>query len=149
MGRSEKKPGSKYPLPVICGKCGNRSVVAYRSHDRALLYCEVCDSRIFAYYLDEKRQAAEQPPQHQDALIIRQVERDLLRQVGEAAAALYEYLRRYLRQYGYAPTLREMQAAFGWSSPTAARHHLRQLERVGLIERDFGEPRGIRLPHTA
>ncbi len=136
-------------LAVICGSCGHPSVVAYRSDDRALIYCEACGARIFAYYTDPDRQRRGQPPPDEDPLIIKQIERDLLREVSAAAAALYAYIRRYVGVNGYAPTLREMQHAFGWHSTNAASHHLRQLEDVGLIERDFGETRGIRLPHVA
>ena len=135
----------KYSLPVICQRCGSTHVVARLATDRVLIHCEDCGARILAYYLDPKRQRRESPPEQEDAFLIRQVERELLRSVGKKAAALYEYLRRYVGEHGYAPTLREMQLAFAWQSASAARHHLRALEEVGLIERDYGEPRGIRL----
>jgi SOS-response transcriptional repressor LexA len=62
---------------------------------------------------------------------------------------LYDYLRRYIGRYRYAPTLREMQAAVGWQSANSATYYLAQLEEVGLIERDYGASRGIRLVHVA
>lgn len=135
-------------LPVICDRCGSKAVVALRSAERVLIRCEVCDARIFTYYIDQKRRPGEPPPESEDEFFTRQIERDLLREVSSAAGALYVYLRRYAKKHGYAPTLREMQMEFGWSSPNAASHHLKQLEAAGLIERDFGEPRGIRLPHV-
>jgi DNA-binding MarR family transcriptional regulator len=42
-----------------------------------------------------------------------------------------------------------MQQAFHWGSASTALYHLGRLEAAGLIERDFGEARGIRLPHAA
>ena len=143
--RVSRRNKRKYSLPVICQECGSTHVVARQAADRVLIHCEECGARIFAYYLDRKRQRDEEPPDGEDRFLILQVERDLLRTVGKKAAALYEYLRRYMAEHGYAPTQREMQLAFGWHSASAARHHLDQLEAVGLIERDFGEPRGIRL----
>lgn len=142
MSRNRKR---KYSLPVICERCSSTHVVARLTADRVLIHCEDCGARVLAYYLDPGRQRDETPPAQEDAFLIRQVERELLNEVGEKAAALYAYLRRYVGKHGYAPTLREMQLAFAWRSASAARHHLRALEAVGLIERDYGEPRGIRL----
>lgn len=148
MEQDTTRRGRRY-LPVICSKCGREEVVAYRGADRVLIYCERCGARIFAYYTADRRDQGSEPPPEDDAHIIRQVEQELLRSVSLAAAALYMYLRRYMRWRGYAPTLREMQAQFGWRSPNAVTHYLKQLEEAGLIERDYGEPRGIRLLHVA
>lgn len=144
MSHKGHHPKSRRRLPVICDRCGSKAVVALRSAERVLIRCEVCGARIFAYYAGGGRQAGAE-----DEFFTRQVERQLLREVSKAAGALYLYLRHYLKKNGYAPTLREMQTAFGWSSPNAATHHLKQLEAAGLIERDYGEPRGIRLVHMA
>ncbi len=139
----------KTRLPVICDRCGSKQVVALRSPERVLIRCEVCEVRIFAYYTDVSRQRRESPPPAEDDFFCRLVERELLNEVSRAAGALYEYLRRYVARHGYAPTLREMQQAMGWRSVNAVTHHLHQLEAVGLVERDYGEVRGIRLPHAA
>lgn len=133
-------------LPVICDRCGSRAVVAQRIGDRMLIRCTVCDAQIFSYTLAPGRPATERP-QGADMYLVRQIELALLDEVGQATGALYEFLRRYVSAHGYAPTLREMQSQFGWRSPNAATHHLQRLEAAGLIERDYGEPRGIRLPH--
>ncbi|HOA23335.1 MAG TPA: hypothetical protein PK801_16340 [Aggregatilineales bacterium] len=148
MSHTGQKPKRKR-LPVICDRCGSKAVVALRSAERVLIRCEVCEARILTYYVDRRRVPGEPPPEAEDEFFTRQVERELLRQVSPAAGALYVYLRRYVKKHGYAPTLREMQVEFEWSSPNAATHHLKHLEEVGLIERDYGEPRGIRLPHAA
>lgn len=148
MNDERRGRGRRY-LPVICSACQHAEVVAYRSSDHLLIYCERCGARIFAYAVDRTRQRRESPPEAEDGLIIKQVERELLSTVNVAAGALYVYLRRYVRHHGYAPTLREMQQQFGWRSANAVTHHLKQLQDAGLIERDYGEPRGIRLTHVA
>lgn len=139
-------------LPVICDRCDSRSVVALRGgqpgSEQVVICCEVCGARIFAYTTGRERQPGGSLPEG-DAFFARQVERELLRQVTRSAAALYQVVRDYAHRHGYAPTLREMQQAMGWRSANAVTHNLRQLERAGLIERDYGEPRGIRLPHAA
>lgn len=38
-------------------------------------------------------------------------------------------------EWGQAPTVREVGAAFGLSSPATAQYHLHQLEKAGLIKR--------------
>lgn len=141
----DNAPGRKKKLPVICSDCGRERVYALRRADRVLIRCDGCGARIFAYYTDRQRWGRDVPSEEGDELLVRQVERELLRMVSPGAAELYVYLRRYDTRHGYAPTLREMQHALGWRSPNSASHHLRQLEAVGLIERDYGEVRGIRL----
>lgn len=148
MDEKRKKPGRRR-LPVICGYCGAEAVVALRNTERVLIRCEACGTRLFAYYTDPDRRQRGAPPRCEDAFFVRQVERDLLREVTRPAQALYEFIRRYIARHGYAPTLREMQTGVGWQSVTSVRHHLKQLERVGLIERDYGAARGIRLVHVA
>ena len=148
MNQSSKTP-RKYTLPVICGKCEKRMVIARRNRERVLIHCEGCGERIFAYYTDPTRQKQrELPPESEDAFIIKQVERELLREVSEVASTVYIYIRRYRSHHGYAPTRREIQRAFSWNSLASVQHHIEQLERAGLIERDYGAARGLRLPHA-
>jgi hypothetical protein len=148
----DELPGARHGrkrLPLICGFCKKAQVVALRSAERVLIRCEACGRRIFAFYTDPTRQQAGAPPPSEDPLFVKQVEQELMRSVSQQAGALYEYLRRYAARHGYAPTLREIQLQFSWRSLNTVSHHLRQLESVGLIERDYGEARGIRLPHAA
>jgi hypothetical protein len=115
-----------------------------------LIRCEGCGERLFAYYVDPDRQSpGDEPPEREDAFVVRRVERDLLKQCKPPARALYEYLRGFCRKHGYAPSLRQMQIGMGWESVNAVDHYLRQLEAAGLIERDTGVSRGIRLVHVA
>lgn len=89
------------------------------------------------------------PIQLDDDLALREIEIELLQQVREPARQLYHYIRQYHSENGYAPTIRELKVLVGWASLTNVRHHLQQLEKVGLIERDYATSRGIRLPHVA
>lgn len=48
-------------------------------------------------------------------------------------------------EYGYPPSVREIMPRVGLSSTSAVHHWLGRLERAGLIERDRGLTRGIRV----
>jgi hypothetical protein len=132
-------------LPVICEQCGGGPVHVLRSQERVLIRCEACGAKIFAHYADPHQRGDDE----EAGPLVRSVELELLSQVTIPAQALYEYLRRYVGRHGYAPTLREMQAGMGWSSVNVARHYLKQLEKAGLIERDFAATRGIRIVYVA
>lgn len=149
VGDHTQSRASQYDLPLVCEYCGG-PVRAVRSDERVLIRCEACNKRLFSYYLDPARQKpGEEPPEWEDLFFVKRVERDLLNELGQPAQALYDFLRRYILHHGYAPTLREMQAGLGWDSPTSVRHHLNQLVEAGLIERECGTARGIRLVHVA
>ncbi len=133
-------------LKVICTECGARRVKAHVSPDRALIVCESCGETVFSYYRDVERQRqGEVPHPREDAFFLRLVERDLRQQVTPAAQVVFEYLRRYRRDYGYAPTLREIKHNAGFSSASIVRRLLIELEDADLIERDYGVARGIRI----
>lgn len=136
----------KGQVPLICGYCGSRNVKVFRNAERVLVRCEDCHERLLSYYADPDRWDVDGAPTRDgDPFLVQQVEQHLLSQVDEPARALYAFLRRYLKRYGYAPTLREMQAGVGWASPNTVTYRLHQLEEVKLIERDYGAARGIRL----
>ncbi|GAB4479116.1 MAG: hypothetical protein Kow00124_24390 [Anaerolineae bacterium] len=146
----DRSRSGKYRIAVICEVCRSASVYALRTPDQAVIRCETCGAHIFAYYTDpERRQRGETPSEFEQHQTVHRVEQELLAQVAAPARGLYEFLKRYRRHYGYAPTLREMCISIGWGSVTTARHHLAALERVGLIERDYGASRGIRLVYDA
>jgi repressor LexA len=60
-------------------------------------------------------------------------------------------IRRWVERHGYPPTVREIGAAVGLSSPSSVAHHLKTLERHGLIRRAPGGPRAVdaRAPASA
>ena len=56
-----------------------------------------------------------------------------------------EFIRESVRDDGYPPTVREICAALGLSSPSTVHAHLANLERLGLIKRDPTKPRALEL----
>lgn len=56
-----------------------------------------------------------------------------------------QYIRDFIRENRYPPTVREIQLGLGFSSPRPIQHHLERLERDGLIEHERLKSRGIRV----
>jgi repressor LexA len=59
--------------------------------------------------------------------------------------SLLTYLKTFLAERGYMPTLAEMATALGVSSLQAVKEHLTALERKGYLRRHPGQPRAIEL----
>lgn len=149
MGEKRKKKSRTVPLNVICDTCGEKAVWAIRNSERVLIRCNACGVRIFSYYADPKMKGQQPPPEAEDSLFVKLVEYEVLADLSPVTQELYRYLRRYHQRFGYAPTLREVQAAFGWKSVNTVRRHLERLEEINLIERDYSVSRGIRLVDIA
>jgi repressor LexA len=58
---------------------------------------------------------------------------------------IWEYLKSYVDQHGYPPTVREIGEAVGLASPSTVHAHLANLERAGLLKRDPTKPRALEL----
>lgn len=56
-----------------------------------------------------------------------------------------DYVREHLRTDGYPPTVREICAGLGLSSPSTVHAHLANLERLGYLKRDPSKPRALDL----
>ncbi len=54
------------------------------------------------------------------------------------------YIRDFIRENRYPPTVKEIQLGLGFSSPRPIQHHLERLKRDGLIEHRPLKSRGIR-----
>jgi repressor LexA len=65
--------------------------------------------------------------------------------VTERQRAIVDYLRAFVHEHGYPPTVREIGEAVGLRSPSTVHAHLAQLERAGLLRRDPTKPRAIEL----
>jgi repressor LexA len=63
----------------------------------------------------------------------------------ERQRAILDYLRAFVDEHGYPPTVREIGEAVGLRSPSTVHAHLAQLERAGLLRRDPTKPRAIEL----
>lgn len=64
-------------------------------------------------------------------------------------AAVLEFLRVYIGEHGWAPSIREIGDAVGLKSTSSVHWHLRGLARSGLIVRAEGVSRAIRLTEEA
>jgi hypothetical protein len=133
---------SKKRIKARCEYCSEAAVYAHPTSEKLTIRCHSCQRVIFRYYAEPTLR----PP---DPDSLHKAEADLLAEATLPARALYEGLRRLYRTNGYAPTIRELTVAMGWRSTNNTRHHLEALEQVGLIERDYGAARGIRLPYVA
>ena len=70
--------------------------------------------------------------------------RSITRRQGE----VLDFLRTFVKDYGYPPTRRDITDEFGFKSPNAAEEHLRALDRKGFIDLKKNTSRGIILTHT-
>lgn len=59
---------------------------------------------------------------------------------------IFDYIRGHIRRLGYAPSFADIQRHFQFRSPTAVTDHLKALERLGMIARELGLSRAIRIP---
>ena len=65
------------------------------------------------------------------------------RKITKRQQQIYDYICSYQKQKGYPPSVREMAAAVGLSSPSTVHAHLSALEARGLIKRDKTKPRAL------
>ena len=66
-------------------------------------------------------------------------------QLTEKQRQIYEFLRDKIINRGYGPTVREIGAQFGISSPNGVMCHLKALEKKGFISRESHMSRAIQL----
>lgn len=57
----------------------------------------------------------------------------------------YEFICDFTATHGYPPSVREIGAAIGLSSPSTVHSHLHKLEKAGYIRRDPNKPRTIEI----
>lgn len=56
---------------------------------------------------------------------------------------IYDYVRRFLEEEGYAPSIEEIAAHFGLSSVATVHEHLRNLQAKGALRRDPNRSRAL------
>jgi|LakMenEpi03Aug12_release.lakeMendotaPanAssembly.Ray.scaffolds.fasta_scaffold00337_6 repressor LexA len=59
--------------------------------------------------------------------------------------AIYDFIKQHIQKAGTAPTLKQIAEAMDLKSLATVSEHLDSLEKKNLIERIFGEARGIRI----
>ena len=66
--------------------------------------------------------------------------------VDQTLDAVYEYICDYIREYSYAPSVRDIGQGVGLRSTSTVYSHLKRLTADGRIEMDSGKRRSIRVP---
>lgn len=64
---------------------------------------------------------------------------------GETRQKVYDYLIKYIKEYGYAPSVRELAEGVGLKSSSSAYNHLSKLEEEGKIEMRGNSSRAIKI----
>ena len=67
----------------------------------------------------------------------------MARKITKRQQQIYDFIRAYQQEKGSPPSVREMAAAVGLSSPSTVHAHLSALEDHGLIKRDKTKPRAL------
>ena len=62
--------------------------------------------------------------------------------------AVRDFIEAYRQREGVSPSLREIQAHFGFASPNAATKHLAALRRKGVVQHSVGRARGLVLSES-
>lgn len=62
--------------------------------------------------------------------------------------AILIFIKNYIKEHGYPPTVREIGAGVGLKSTSSVQGHLKKMLELGMIETDvgIGYPRAIRVP---
>ena len=61
---------------------------------------------------------------------------------------IYEFIKQHIQKLGTSPTLKQIAEAMGLKSLATVSEHLDSLEKKNLIDRMYGEARGIRLTES-
>jgi repressor LexA len=56
---------------------------------------------------------------------------------------IFDFVRRYVGEHGYPPTVRDIGKAIGLTSSSTVHAHLANLEKLGVLRRDPTKPRAI------
>ncbi|MBM4466224.1 MAG: transcriptional repressor LexA [Chloroflexi bacterium] len=68
-----------------------------------------------------------------------------MRSLSQRQREVYDFIEAFTGRKGYPPTHEEIRQSLNMSTKSLVNHHLRALERKGLIEREPETPRGIKL----
>lgn len=75
--------------------------------------------------------------------------KDLIEQGENRRAEIMTFLRQYMGDKGWAPTIQEIADAVGLVSPNSTRNHLLKLQEEGYIRLEAKQARAIALVHPA
>ena len=57
-----------------------------------------------------------------------------------------EFIVQYFKEHGYGPSYQEIGEAVGLSSKSSVSSHITKMLDTGMIDKDAGKPRTIRIP---
>lgn len=66
-------------------------------------------------------------------------------ELSERQRSILEFIETQMRERGYPPSVREIGAEVGLTSPSSVHAHLATLQRYGYLERDPSKPRAIKV----
>ena len=66
-----------------------------------------------------------------------------------AQSRVLAFIDAFIGGHGYPPTIAEIATGLGWKSPAAAQSHIGYLLKKGLLAKDPGKARGLRLIRAA
>ena len=71
-----------------------------------------------------------------------------MKRITERNYAIFCYVKMYIMQHGYAPSIREICAGVGVKSTSSVQMHIRKLIELGKLETDapIGTSRALRIP---
>lgn len=67
-----------------------------------------------------------------------------IKELTQRQREIYDFIKNFLKESGYPPTIREISENFGFSSPTGALVHIEALKNKGYIKREHAS-RGIKI----
>lgn len=70
-------------------------------------------------------------------------------QLTDRQRAILEFIEKQMRDRGFPPSVREIGAEVGLTSPSSVHAHLATLQRFGYLERDPAKPRAIKVSWDA
>lgn len=66
-------------------------------------------------------------------------------QISNPQIKVYKAIKDFYKEYGYSPSIRELQRMCGYKSSSSVHSHLKKLEKAGYIELNRKIPRAIRI----
>ncbi|HOK81018.1 MAG TPA: transcriptional repressor LexA [bacterium] len=68
-----------------------------------------------------------------------------MRKLTVRQSEILKFIARFMKQYGYAPSIQDIRIFFGFKSPNAVTCHIRSLINKGYLTKDFGRARALRI----
>lgn len=72
-----------------------------------------------------------------------------MRSLTKMQLAVFEVVRAYIERNGYPPSIRDIQDALGFASPSTAHVHVRALVKKGYLQMDKGKCRTMKVVEEA